>query len=531
MKMKRILSGFLGTAIIASMLAGCGGDSQTSSQAADGSSAAQTGSSASAGDNGDSGEYTTVTAFCPNTSAMPMTSETLVIQELSEKTKTNFEFTVSPTTGTEEKFNLMMASGEIPDMVIYVQDPILKYTKAFAPLNDLISEYCPNYQQLMDENPSLRRDLTAADGNIYTIQSKAAFKFANGIIVRQDWLDKLGLDVPTTLDEYYNVLKAFKEQDPNGNGEADEIPLVTGDGRRYDAESPSLSIFDASFGIDEDFYVSEDGSEILFGATDPRMKDALTWLNKLYAEGLLDAEYLTRDHTSYEGLLYENKAGMWIAWGIAVEDVGLIQDENAELSIILPPADAEGTVRVFSQMPQTRTNAVAVSKDSQVKEHIMGIWNYIFSEEGTILANFGVEGVDYELVDGKPQYLPTFFESEEAPMTLLRKDGVNSWLPNNQMKEAEFGRASEKFSGAVETYDQYMMTPVPPLKFTDEEKSTITSVYNGEIETYMDETLDSFITGKTPLSEFDAFVEQLEKMGLSDILKIYNDAYARYQAS
>ena len=150
MKNKRILCSLLSAAMVLS-LAAC-----SSGETAGSGSAASTADSASASAEGGSAEgedgYTTVTVFCPNTSSMPMTNETAVVQVLSEKTKTNFDFVNSPTTGTEEKFNLMMASGDIPDLVIYTQDPILEYTRAFAPLNDLIEEYCPNYAQLMEEN-------------------------------------------------------------------------------------------------------------------------------------------------------------------------------------------------------------------------------------------------------------------------------------------------------------------------------------------------------------------------------------------
>lgn len=529
MKTKRILCALLGAVMAVSVLGGCSSKEPASSTPdSQGSSTA-----ASSPDNSGTEENTPVTVFCPNTASMPMTNDILVVQQLSEITHTDFDFTVSPSTGTGEKFNLMMSSGEVPDMVIYVSDPILKYYKAFAPLNDLIHDYCPNYEKLMEENSFLRKDLTSADGNIYTIQSKAAFRFANAVIVRQDWLDKLGLSVPTTTEEYYQVLKAFKEQDPNGNGEADEIPLIASDARRGDAESPGLSMFDASFGIDEDFYVSDDGSEIFFGATDPRMKDALAYLNRLYSEGLIDQEYLTRDYSTIDGLISESRAGMWIAWGIGVEEAASIQDENADLAVILPPIDESiGKARVYSQMPQTRTNAVAVSKDSKVKEHIMSIWNYVFSEEGTQLMNFGVEGTTYTMEDGKPIYTDEILKSEDGPLGAARKYGINTWLPHNQLASAEFGRTAGegKFEAAVSFYDPYIVEPVPALKFTDEEKSTITSVYDGEIKTYLDESLDGFITGKKPLSEFEDFVAQLEKMGIEDILKIYNDAFQRYKA-
>ena len=473
-------------------------------------------------------DYTTITVFCANSAAMPMTPELTAIQALGERTKTKFEFVVSPTTGTAEKFNLMMASGDIPDMVLYVQDPILKYTKAFEPLNDLIAEYCPNYERYLDEMPSVRKAITAVDGNIYTIQSISPLKFANAFIVRQDWLDKLGLDVPTTLDEYYEVLKAFKEQDPNGNGEADEIPLLSPSLRRADAESPGLSIFAASFGIDEDFYLSDDGNEILFGATDPRMKEVLTYLNKLYSEGLIDPEYLTRDWASVQGLQAEEKAGMWIDWGIGVDST-VIENPESNLQVILPPAGEDGVVRIYSQMPQVRTNAMAISKSSPHKEHIMSIFNYIFSDEGYMLMNYGVEGVTYTMEDGEPVYTAAILEDGTSPLAALRKHGINTWFPLYQAKGFEY--ASEKFIGAVESYEQHIIAPVPPLKFTDEERSTITSLYQGEIKTYLDESLDGFITGKVSLDTFDSFVETLNKMGLPDILQIYNDALTRYNAS
>ena len=307
--------------------------------------------------------------------------------------------------------------------------------------------------------------------------------------------------------------------------------MIAGDGRRGDVESPGLSIFDASFGIDEDFYVSDDGSEILFGAIDPRMKDALAYLNRLYTDGLIDQEYLTRDSASIDGLITENRVGMQVAWGIAVEEAASIQDENAELTVILPPVGPDGVPKIYSQMPQARTNAIAISKDSQVKEHIMSIWDYVFSEEGDMLMNFGVEGTSYTLADGQPKYTDEILKSEDGPLGAARKFGINTWLPHNQLASAEFGRTADegKFEAAVNLYDPYIVAPVPSLKFTDEEKSTITSVYDGEIKTYLDELLDGFITGKQPLSEFDSFVAQLEKIGLPDILKIYNDAYQRYQ--
>src|SRR5690606_27116471 len=136
-----------------------------------------------------------------------------------------------------DQFSLMFSSGDLPDIVetgwlgTHVPggpDNAIKDGRILR-LNELIEEHAPNLTRVLDENPEWRKMITSDEGNIYTfpfLRGGDLLLTVHGLALRQDWLDKLELDMPTTLDEWEEVLTAFKEQDPNGNGEADEIPFL-----------------------------------------------------------------------------------------------------------------------------------------------------------------------------------------------------------------------------------------------------------------------------------------------------------------
>ncbi|MEL6682986.1 MAG: hypothetical protein AAFQ09_10110 [Pseudomonadota bacterium] len=132
-------------------------------------------------------------------------------------------------TGRTEALNLMLASGNIPDIVgsSRIRDFVNQFGPegAFVPLNDLIAEHAPNIAAYYAERPDIEAAVKAADGQMYYIPYLPDGKYGRAYWIRTDWLDALDLEVPQTVEEYENVLRAFKTQDPNGNGEADEVPL------------------------------------------------------------------------------------------------------------------------------------------------------------------------------------------------------------------------------------------------------------------------------------------------------------------
>ena len=130
--------------------------------------------------------------------------------------------------GKTEALNLMLASGTIPDIVgsSRIKDFVNQYGPegAFLPLNDLIDEHAPNLKKFFAEKPEIAAAISAADGNMYYIPYLPDGKYGRAYWIRTDWLNKLGLEMPETVEDYEKVLRAFKTQDPNGNGEADEVP-------------------------------------------------------------------------------------------------------------------------------------------------------------------------------------------------------------------------------------------------------------------------------------------------------------------
>ncbi|MFO3718283.1 extracellular solute-binding protein, partial [Anaerococcus sp. ENR1011] len=160
------------------------------------------------------------------------------VKDYEEKTNVHMDITTPPQSEFKTKLNLDFASGDIPD-VIYAGGPNTLNAAAevdygsqglLAPLEDLIPEYAPNFNKLMEEDPEIKKSITTTDGHIYAIphiNEGPTSKWIMGPVwYNGEWLDNLGVkDLPKTTDEFYDLMVRFKNEDPNGNGEADEIPI------------------------------------------------------------------------------------------------------------------------------------------------------------------------------------------------------------------------------------------------------------------------------------------------------------------
>ena len=214
----------------------------------------------------------------------------------------------------QEQLNLKIASGEMPDIFFPVNGMETELIKngALLDLTDLLPEKAPHLWETIPEElwDVIRSYDPSGEGRIYMIPSMVNYPLSGGII-RQDWLDKLGLPTPKTQEEFVNVLRAFKTQDPNGNGLADEIP--TG-GRQ---EAKWMDHLFAMYGIamwegtpEWDIY---DG-ELTYSAVTPNMKDALSFMSELYKEGLMDPETLLNDKAGWEGKISSDRVGVYFHW-------------------------------------------------------------------------------------------------------------------------------------------------------------------------------------------------------------------------
>ena len=230
--MRKKLSLLLVVVLLAGVIGGCGTaapDNATPSpvEAKASASASASSSAATEPETKQTAEKTqlnvtaVIHAWTKDLEELPMIQKSLEVANL----EVNWNYVRS---GWDEKKTVILASGDVPDVFLgwaINDNDIASFTNVFVPLNDLVEQYAPNIQKMFLETPDLKALATYSDGNLYTLPSLIPNRPSSfdTFSINKVWLDELGLEVPTTLDEYHQVLKAFKEKDPNGNGKQDEI--------------------------------------------------------------------------------------------------------------------------------------------------------------------------------------------------------------------------------------------------------------------------------------------------------------------
>lgn len=226
-----------------------------------------------------------------------------------EKTNIKIKFEVVPQANIQERLNLALSSGDYPDVMIDMgvsptQQMIYGSQGVFIPLNDLIEEHGYYSKEMFEELPHIKEVITAPDGNIYALpQVNECYhcSYSQKLWIYEPWLDELGLDMPETTDDFYKVLKAFKEEDPNGNGKADEIPLAGANEGAYvkiDQFLMNAFIYNNYFNNARHMYLDDGKIDVAFNK--PEWKEGLEYLNMLYEEGLIAPETFTQDDTQFK---------------------------------------------------------------------------------------------------------------------------------------------------------------------------------------------------------------------------------------
>lgn len=480
-------------------------------------------------------EPVTLTVWASDRENMPMRNGLLILDILSERLGINFDIISAPTESISEKYGLMMAGGDIPDIVQYKAKDLLMYKDAWEPLNDWITlESTPNLYKVYSD-PNIQRIVSDSDGNMRFISQKTAITCGKLYFYRQDWLDKLGLDTPKTVEDLYEVFKVIKASDINGNNKNDEIPFSIR--KQGNNNRANLMPFVHNWGIAEYFF-AEDG-KVKFGAIDARMKDALTWLNKNYAEGLIDPEYLTEDKTSWYAKWTNDQVFMSYDWSSYIDNVAnLFKNTDSEINIIgvVPPQGPTGISETRDQLQdltvdESWNTAIFVGAPEEKKAAAMKLLDYLYSEEGMTLLNFGLEGTHFEIINGEYVYTDLIMNNPQglSPQDALRSFGIQSQFTLLQDERYERAFVSDEVNATRDEYQQnnHIGDAYPTLAFSSEEQSIINAKYT-EIETYVDEMTDKFIMGIESLDHFDDFVKKVNSMGLDEVLDVQQAAYDRY---
>jgi putative aldouronate transport system substrate-binding protein len=460
-------------------------------------------------------------------------------QETEKKTGIHIEFQ-SPTTGQEKnQFNLLMSSGSYPDVIEWGWNDYpgggvgAMNGGIIIPLNDYIDKYAPNLTKLLADNPEIKKEVTTDDGRIYAFPFLRADPFLRtyfGMGIRKDWLDKLGLQVPTTIDEWHTVLKALKEGDPNRNGKADEIPLLI----RKDTMLNFSNVFLNAWGITSQFNLKD--GKVMYGPIQPEYKEFLQTLSSWYAEGLIDRDYAATDD--------KQKDAKWTAGLLASSELAVgggigkymtaMSEKDPDFNIVgVPyPTLKKGDKPVLGQItPIFNSVGAGISSNNKHIEETVKWLDYKYGEEGSLLFNFGIEGTSYTMKDGFPTYTDDIMKNPDGMSfaTALGRYAIpfgGPFVQDKRYQEQNVSLPQQK--EALSTWmDVDNNDWLPPLTLTNEESARMTAILT-DVGTYRDEMFDKFVMGVEPLDNFDKFVKTIEGMGIHEAIEIQQAAYERY---
>ncbi len=459
--------------------------------------------------------------------------DVLTFQAIEELTGCDVEW-IHPAQGAGgEKFNLMLASGELPDMIAtswsslgisgesYAEDGVI------IPLSELIEENMPNLSKLLKERPDIKKQFTEANGEIYYIpimKPEKEMKVFRGPQIREDWLKKLGLEVPSTPDELYEVFKAFKTKDPNGNGKADEIPMSA----VKIAGNHGVGELFWMFGTYDGFYLKD--GKVAYGLLEDEYEEGLKYITKLFKEGLIDQDFLLNDRAKMDSKFMNDRVGYVHSY----QPTNFYNNMNDGVRKVIgiPYLAKEGVKNnVFdtSRLMDVTNISVAVTTKNPNPAGSLKWLDTFFGEEGIAIYNYGIEGVSYDIVDGEPKYKPEVLENGKINLASAAVagtfPGIQEW---NHYKQTLSPWGVE----AIETWtksDEIGGVLPPMLTFTTEERDTLTQVYV-QIQTYIEEKVGKIIIGQLSIDELPAIREQIKKMGIEDMIAIYEAALKRYNS-
>lgn len=536
MKLKKLISLALATLVILGAV-GCGNNGETDNGTGDNGNNPDTSDN---GDNGDNGEEEprSISIFVP--SRVPeaiYNAETMTFKALAEALNLDLNIRSVVQSEADDEITTMMSGGDYPDVMATSVGNINEYgvQGAFEPLDSyLTAEAAPNINEFLLQNDSALAQALAADGQLYGVPMQSAIKTAMGYMIRQDWLDELGLEAPETIEDWHTVLTAFKENDLNGEGAGGVTPLVL-DMAWENYYYNFADAWEIELNPNNDFWLTREDT-VEYAPLLDESKEFITTMAQWYAEGLIDSDFVTREDTNNYHVL-NNLAGATTYWTGYIagmnNDPGVLEnDPDTNWQVINPPVLESGQEpRTYSQQSEIVPYSWAMSVNAENKDAIIEMFDYVYGEEGSLLFNFGVEGVSYTIDgDGNPQYTSEVLDGEGGSIAYIRRNGMQALLGMRQMPEYEAASTpDEDVRDQLFNYDvNELFYPFNPTIPRNEEEQRTYEETMSAITTFSNEELLKFVLGTRPIEEYDDFVQSLRDMGIEEIIELQQGAYNRY---
>jgi putative aldouronate transport system substrate-binding protein len=477
--------------------------------------------------------------------------ETEMMKWLEEKTNVKIVWDLIPQNEWKEKKNLIIASQQLPDgfmaPLTLTSDEAAKFggDGVLIPLDDLLQKYAPTITGIMKDYPTYDPFVRSLDGNIYALawMQDMGFDSFSGAIINKEWLDKLGLKVPTTTEEFYQVLKAFKESDPAGDGKTIPFSFLYQESQAINREvKREFEWVFLAFGVPENprHIAIDDSGQVIFTADKPGFRDAIKYLNRLYSEGLIDKEMFTQDRTLLTNKIRAFRVGAYTDYrlktSMATEE---IQDKFTFIPPLKGPTGDRKWLRAAIGMSE---GAFALTNVCKYPEVAIRWLDYINEPEINIQMAYGMfkpEGWNQSeaMVPSKAQPGKYDVNTNLRPKSVQASD----WPFSSPIAESPILTARwviEKYCATkpsnlakLETCDVYRpyLTKYPynyPFRFTVSEIEDL-SLMQTDLISYILKTEADWIANGRIDEQWDAYLAQLKNLEVDKYLEMYKTAYAR----
>lgn len=495
--------------------------------------------------------------------------ELAMVQKWAEDTGVEFDWQSIPGEGAQEKINLMLASGEdLPDAFWNFGDGksgniVVQYADqdVFLPTEGLINEYMPNLKKILDDHPQYRAEITAPNGHTYGfpyIEEMYGLVLTGGpLLINKTWLDQVGKEVPTTVDEWVDCLKAFRDGgDLNGNGEADEIPMATWFGATDSFGSYNMFYrFTGTFGCADSYcggnaYADHlrliDG-KVTFTAMDEAFRKTAEFFNMLYNENLIwNGSFEADESASYKtSLIKEDVArigcfGTWTDQEITNLDV---HDEYVPLPRLEGEAGKMGFANNYSELQDSSDTAITTT--CKFPHVIARFVDYMVGDPAiSIQSNWGAEGYNYKLdengilrtpLDEQGRYVAQQEGADYADFGKARTNSTTargSMIVLNEYYETVAGYAYDavqllewqRVNGKDEVLEEY--DTIPRVMMTVEELTRLAQI-QPTVSDIVDRYINTWVTSGVTDDNWNAYLGELEAAGVNDVVSIYQTAVDR----
>lgn len=510
-----------------------------------GVSAVNTSKDTSTGTVSETGKVKLTIAYGKDARSLPA-SEMMFESKYNEKMGIEVEYIAIPNESLTEKKNLMLASGDLPDifMGVITRDDIMKYKDQgiFVAVDDLVEENMPLLKGIYEKRPEYKKEAITPDGKMYGfpyIEEMNGLVANQGILsINKAWLDKLGLEMPKTLDEFKNVLIQFRDKDPNGNGIQDEIPFTTGgkdaaSGLNSWANGNDFGQLMGCFGqANTGDWLAVKDSKVVTTATSESIKRGYTYLHEMYKEGLIDPEIFNNDRAMLDTKLRNEEpiVGSLITFSIADHLSAERRKDYVAVPYLQGPDGEYGCRDNISEM---RPTAFVITYKCKDPEAAAKYADGLYDPQTSVEANWGPLDYVYKLDENGQMVWDTLKDGLD---TFDDMRAVHSLTGNHPLAilNEYYGDVVEYPQNAKDLYDDMKTVGfvdkhlndeyLSPLWFTPEQNEKI-SILATQIYGVIDTTRRKWIMDGDIDKGWDNYLKLLDDNGLEEFLSVLQEAY------